>query len=114
MEEIDADASGQIDRQEWRDKWLLMQKTLGNSPQFQTFNEFFNPAKFKATDDLQLIKQENFGQNGTKVIPLYAFGNKMSFYRLPCYPEEDRPQGGSMDRWTPQSIFICNPSLFVF
>ena len=31
MEEIDADSSGHIDRQEWRDKWLTMQKTLGNS-----------------------------------------------------------------------------------
>ena len=65
MEQIDADSSGHIDRQEWRDKWLLMQKTLGNSPQFQTFNRFFNTAKFKATDDFRLLKDKNFGQNGT-------------------------------------------------
>ena len=31
MLEIDTDGSGQIDREEWREKWVSMQKTLGNS-----------------------------------------------------------------------------------
>ena len=31
MKEIDDDGNGQIDRVEWRDKWLSMQKALGNS-----------------------------------------------------------------------------------
>ena len=29
MAEIDTDGSGQIDREEWREKWVSMQKNLG-------------------------------------------------------------------------------------
>ena len=31
MAGIDTDGSGQIDREEWREKWVSMQKCLGNS-----------------------------------------------------------------------------------
>ena len=39
--------------------------------------------------------EENFGRKEAKDLPLYAYGNKLSFYRLPTYPEENekRPQG---------------------
>ena len=52
-------------------------------------------AKFKPNEDLKLKMEENFGRKEAKDLPLYAYGNKLSFYRLPTYPEENenRPQG---------------------
>ena len=32
MKQIDLDGSGMIDRAEWRDKWVSMQKILGSFP----------------------------------------------------------------------------------
>ena len=54
---------------------------------------FVSPAKFKPNEDLKLKMEENFGR--VKDVPLYAYGNKLSFFRLPNYPEENekRPQG---------------------
>ena len=40
-----------------------------------------------------MLKEETFGTKEAKDIPLYAFGNKISFFRLPCYQENDRPKG---------------------
>ena len=40
-------------------------------------------------------KAVTYGLKEAKDIPLYAIGNKMSFFRLPCYPVYDRPLGGS-------------------
>ena len=58
---------------------------------------FHIPAKFKPNEDLKLKMEENFGKKEAKDLPLYAYGNKLSFFRLPTYPEENenRPQGRS-------------------
>ena len=55
-------------------------------------------AKFKPNEDLKLKMEENFGRKEAKDLPLYAYGNKLSFYRLPSYPEENenRPQGRTL------------------
>ena len=62
-------------------------------------------AKFKPNEDLKLKMEENFGRKEAKDLPLYAYGNKLSFYRLPTYPEENenRPQG---------ITFITNITIF--
>ena len=43
--------------------------------------------------DVKTLKEETFGLSEEKDKPLYAFGNKISFFRLPCYPEKNRPKG---------------------
>jgi hypothetical protein len=82
MDEVDANNDGRICRQEWREKWNSV----------QALRQF----RDKVTDDtLKAEMVAKYGKAGPLHIPLYAFGNKMSFYRLPSYPTlpEDRPQG---------------------
>ena len=82
MGEVDANKDGKIDRQEWRENWNSV-KSLRH------FRE-------KVSDDnLKAEMVAKYGKEGPKNIPLYAFGNKMSFYRLPPYPIllEERPEG---------------------
>ena len=65
------------DRAEWREKWFSMQKVLG---------------KFKPSEDMKTLKEETFGLKEGKDQPLYAYGNQISFFRLPVYPES-KPKG---------------------
>ena len=81
MAQIDSNNDGSICRAEWIDIWMSKQETLG---------KFVDDKTFKKKMEI------NFGKEGPTNIPLYAFGNRMSFYRLPSYPDkpEDRPEGG--------------------
>ena len=82
MDQVDSNADGKISGQEWREKW--------NS------DEFLHHFRDKVTDDtLKAELVAKYGKAGPQHIPLYAFGNKMSFYRLPSYPTlpEERPEG---------------------
>ena len=82
MDEMDSNKDGVVSRKEWRENWNTV----------KALREF----KHKVTDDT--LKSEmvaKYGKEGPAHIPLYAFGNKMSFYRLKSYPTlpENRPEG---------------------
>ena len=82
MDQVDSNADGKISRQEWREKWNSVES-------LRNFRD-------KVTDDTMKAEMvAKYGKAGPQHIPLYAFGNKMSFYRLPSYPTlaEDRPEG---------------------
>lgn len=48
--------------------------------------------KFKPSEDMKTLKEETFGLKEGKDQPLYAYGNQISFFRLPVYPES-KPKG---------------------
>jgi len=73
MEGVDADGDGSISRSEWRQSWK-------RCAALKNFREKVND------DSLRAEMVAKYGQNGPEHIPLYAFGPKMSFYRLPLYP----------------------------
>jgi len=81
IDEVDSNKDGRISRTEWRKKWNSV----------ESLRHFRN----KVSDEtLKANMVAKYGQEGPKHIPLYAFGNKMSFYRLPSYPTlpKDRPE----------------------
>eukprot|EP00092_Neocalanus_flemingeri_P064070 GFUD01077644.1.p1 GENE.GFUD01077644.1~~GFUD01077644.1.p1 ORF type:complete len:493 (+),score=124.32 GFUD01077644.1:42-1520(+) len=81
LDDVDGDKDGYISRQEWRKSWNSV----------KALSEF----KHKVVDDtLKAEMVAKYGKEGPQNIPLYAFGNKLSFYRLPAYPNlpEERPE----------------------
>ena len=82
MEGVDADGDGSISRSEWRQSWK-------RCAALKNFREKVND------DSLRAEMVAKYGQNGPEHIPLYAFGPKMSFYRLPLYPTnvDEREEG---------------------
>ena len=52
--------------------------------------------KFKPSEDMKTLKEETFGLKEGKDQPLYAYGNQISFFRLPVYPES-KPKGSYKD-----------------
>ena len=80
---VDEDSDGNISRKEWRAAWEDVEA-------LKMFRE-------KVTaDHLRAEMVAKYGKSGPEHIPLYAFGNKMSFYRLPLYPTSpDEREGGS-------------------
>merc|ERR1711970_593651 len=67
LEGVDKDGDGSISRQEWRDAWQ-------NCASLRKFRHELND------DSLRAEMVAKYGKNGPEHIPLYAFGNKMSFY----------------------------------
>ena len=90
MKQIDLDGSGMIDRVEWRIKWVSIQKILGL---FVTFSNSFKTLSLEQCHgkDVKMLKEEMFGEEKDR--PLYAYSNQISFFRLPIYPEKNRPKG---------------------
>ena len=82
MEGVDTDGDGTISRKEWRQSWQ-------RCAALKNFREKVND------DSLRAEMVAKYGQNGPEHIPLYAFGPKMSFYRLPLYPTnvDERGEG---------------------
>jgi len=79
---VDEDSDGSISRKEWRAAW----EDVGA---LRLFRE-------KVTDDhLRAEMVAKYGKSGPEHIPLYAFGNKMSFYRLPLYPTNPDEREGA-------------------
>ena len=90
MKQIDLDGSGMIDRIEWREKWVSMQKILGLLVTFSKLFKTLSVEQFHGKD-VKMLKEETFGEEKDK--PLYAYSNQISFFRLPIYPEKNRPKG---------------------
>ena len=82
LQGVDRDGDGSISRQEWRDAWQ-------NCASLRKFRHELN------NDSLRAEMVAKYGKNGPEHIPLYAFGPKMSFYRLPLYPTnvDEREEG---------------------
>jgi len=81
MDQVDSDKDGKISRLEWRENWASVTQ----------LREF----KHKINDDtLKAEMVAKYGKAGPEHIPLYAFGNQMSFYKRPVYPTlpDDRPE----------------------
>ena len=89
MDAVDSNADGRISRQEWRRSW----KSVGSLRKFRD----------QMTDDsLKAEMVAKYGKKGPEHIPLYAFGNQMSFFKLPLYPTDpDKRDGGN--------IFLSKP-----
>ena len=83
--EVDTNQDNSISRKEWRENWKCV----------QSLRDFKHKM---AEDTLKAEMVAKYGKEGPKHIPLYAFGNKMSFYRLPAYPTlpEERPEGNTI------------------
>ena len=82
MKSVDTNQDGRISRQEWRRSWKSV----------KSLREF----RDRVTDDTVRAEMvAKYGRSGPAHIPLYAFGNQMTFYRLPMYPKdpEEHPGG---------------------
>ena len=99
MDQVDTNHDGRISRQEWREKWNSVEA-------LRLFRD-------KVTDEtLKAEMVAKYGQAGPQHIPLYAFGNNMSFYRLPSYPTlpQDRPEGSNIYTYlsNESDIYLCS------
>jgi len=82
MDAVDSNADGRISRQEWRRSW----KSVGSLRKFRD----------QMTDDsLKAEMVAKYGKKGPEHIPLYAFGNQMSFFNLPLYPTNPDERDGA-------------------
>ena len=82
MDQVDDNHDGSISREEWRKNWDSV--------------EALRQFRDKVTNEtLKAEMVAKYGKEGPHYIPLYAFGNKMSFYRLQSYPTnpDERPEG---------------------
>jgi len=80
MDQVDSNSDGRLSRLEWRKAWKSVAA-------LRIFRDNVT------NDTLKAEMVAKYGKSGPANIPLYAFGNKMSFYRLPSYPTdpEERP-----------------------
>ena len=99
MDQVDSNQDGRISRQEWRKSWSSVDS-------LRMFRD-------KVTDDgLKAEMVAKYGKSGPENIPLYAYGNKMSFYRLPSYPTlpQARPEGTNIYTYlsNESDIYLCS------
>ena len=81
MKLADHDQSGKINRNEWNQEWSSIKRLLDS----------IRVGSMGAKRGVMSLKK-NMELNS---LPLYAFGNKLSFFRRPIYPDH-RPKGGDI------------------
>ena len=91
------DERGKINRDEWNQEWSSIKRLLGNNFNFfttlhllYTWLDSIRLGSVGAKRGVMSLKKTM--DMSVQSLPLYAFGNKLSFFRRPIYPDH-RPTG---------------------